>query len=112
MLQSDIPLKMTKVQWIFVRKLVSVFLNALLNLAVLNLTEAKMANKGSFSFVAMLVINPVIILFYQNCSMTPQSYAKTQVVQTRAIASEGVATKAVGPAAKKVCPQKKSPCAE
>lgn len=71
-----------------------------------------MANKGSFSFVAMLVINPVIILFYQNCSMTPQSYAKSQVVQTRALASEGVTTKVMNPIAKKVCPQKKAPCAE
>lgn len=70
-----------------------------------------MANKGSFSFVAMLVINPVIILFYQNCSMTPQSFAKSQVIQTRAIASESGPIKAqVGP--KMACPQKQAPCAE
>ncbi|MNS91444.1 hypothetical protein D3C72_1255370 [compost metagenome] len=34
-----------------------------------------MLNKGSFSFVAMLVINPIVILFYQNCSMAPVSHA-------------------------------------
>lgn len=71
-----------------------------------------MANKGSFSFVAMLVINPVIILFYQNCSMTPQSHAKSQIVQTRAIASESAPVKASVAPAKKACPQKKAPCAE
>ncbi|UXR64172.1 hypothetical protein EZJ49_13985 [Bdellovibrio bacteriovorus] len=42
-----------------------------------------MMNKGSFSFVAMLVINPVVILFYQNCSMAPISHAKnTNVITT------------------------------
>lgn len=49
-----------------------------------------MVNRGSFSFVAMLVINPIVILFYQNCSMTPISYAKdtpTPAV-TRSVASE------------------------
>jgi len=33
------------------------------------------ANKGSLSFVAMMVINPIVILFYQNFAMTPISYA-------------------------------------
>lgn len=49
-----------------------------------------MMNRGSFSFVAMLVINPIVILFYQNCSMTPVSYAKntTPSVVSREIASE------------------------
>lgn len=28
-------------------------------------------NRGSFSFVALLVINPIVILFYQNCTMAP-----------------------------------------
>jgi hypothetical protein len=46
-------------------------------------------NKGGFSFVAMLVINPVVILFYQNCSMAPVSYAakKTPPAVERQIAS-------------------------
>lgn len=39
-------------------------------------------NRGSFSFVALLVINPILILFYQNCSLTPFSQ-KTQVYQTQ-----------------------------
>jgi hypothetical protein len=34
-----------------------------------------MVSRGGFSFVAMLVINPIVILFYQNCSMTPVSQA-------------------------------------
>lgn len=49
-----------------------------------------MAIKGGFSFVAMLVINPVVILFYQNCSMAPISYAAKKAPPTieRQIASE------------------------
>lgn len=50
-----------------------------------------MMNKGGFSFVAMLVINPVVILFYQNCSMSPVSHAKNYTpsqVLTRQVASE------------------------
>ena len=52
-----------------------------------------MVQKGGFSFVAMLVINPVVILFYQNCSMAPISHAsKTAEVKkpaiSRSIASE------------------------
>ncbi|MFN8943549.1 MAG: hypothetical protein ACK5WZ_02900 [Pseudobdellovibrionaceae bacterium] len=30
-------------------------------------------NRGSFSFVALLVINPILIIFYQNCSIVPLS---------------------------------------
>ena len=50
-----------------------------------------MVNKGGFSFVALLVINPVVILFYQNCSMAPVSYAAKKAPPTveRHIASEG-----------------------
>ncbi|WII72492.1 hypothetical protein QJS83_01240 [Bdellovibrio sp. 22V] len=50
-----------------------------------------MVNRGGFSFVAMLVINPIVILFYQNCSMSPISYAKNTTppaVATRSVASE------------------------
>ena len=49
-----------------------------------------MVNRGGFSFVAMLVINPIVILFYQNCSMAPVSYAKNVPSTTisRQIASE------------------------
>lgn len=31
--------------------------------------------RGGISFVALLVVNPVIILFYQNCSMVPSHMA-------------------------------------
>lgn len=50
-------------------------------------------NKGSFSFVAMLVVNPIVILFYQNCSMTPVSYAKNSSppAAIRSVASEAPA---------------------
>lgn len=48
-------------------------------------------NRGGFSFVAMLVINPIVILFYQNCSMSPVSYAKNS---TPAVVSRGVASEA------------------
>lgn len=51
-----------------------------------------MVNRGGFSFVAMLVINPIVILFYQNCSMSPISQAKNLTpipsVVSRQIASE------------------------
>lgn len=50
-----------------------------------------MMNKGGFSFVAMLVINPIVILFYQNCSLSPVSHAKNATTPhsiTRQVASE------------------------
>ncbi|MEK2689092.1 hypothetical protein [Bdellovibrio sp. GT3] len=71
-----------------------------------------MVNKGSFSFVAMLVINPVVILFYQNCSMTPVSHAQNSPPATvsRQIASEAKPEIAkldtVCDEAKKECPRK------
>jgi hypothetical protein len=71
-----------------------------------------MIGKGSFSFVAMLVINPIVILFYQNCSMSPISHAenKPQPTIVRAVASESSATlykeaKAECVDSKKVCPR-------
>jgi hypothetical protein len=48
-----------------------------------------MVNRGGFSFVAMLVINPIVILFYQNCSMTPISHAQNNPpASIRQIASD------------------------
>jgi hypothetical protein len=71
-----------------------------------------MPGKGSFSFVAMLVINPIVIIFYQNCSMSPISLAenKPRPEIVRAVASEGTATpyKEVPVScddSKKVCPR-------
>ncbi|WP_374075792.1 hypothetical protein [Bdellovibrio bacteriovorus] len=71
-----------------------------------------MMNRGSFSFVAMLVINPIVILFYQNCSMTPISYAKntTPAVVSRQIASE--AKPVVADIKKPACPEDKKECAK
>jgi hypothetical protein len=49
-----------------------------------------MFDRGGFSFVAMLVINPIVILFYQNCSMAPVSMAKDNrpTFVSRSVASE------------------------
>ena len=69
-----------------------------------------MMNKGSFSFVAMLVINPVVILFYQNCSMAPISHAKnttTVPAITRQVASEA---KPVVADIKPICKDDKKEC--
>jgi hypothetical protein len=68
-----------------------------------------MVNKGGFSFVAMLVINPVVILFYQNCSMAPISHAKntTPVVVERQVASEA---KPVIAEVKPLCDESKKEC--
>lgn len=68
-----------------------------------------MVNKGGFSFVAMLVINPVVILFYQNCSMTPISHAQNAPPKpiVRQVASEA---KPVIAEVKPVCNETKKEC--
>jgi hypothetical protein len=57
-----------------------------------------MLEKGSFSFVALLVINPMLILMFQNCSFAPiaqSSVAKSSVAaQSRTISSVGIMDKA------------------
>lgn len=69
-----------------------------------------MINKGGFSFVAMLVINPIVILFYQNCSMTPISHAENKPRPTivRAVASETTPT--LYKEAKATCMDDKKEC--
>ncbi len=71
-----------------------------------------MVNRGGFSFIAMVVINPIVILFYQNCSMTPISHAN--VTQPKASISEVVAVKsksrAVASTSEVTCPDSKTPC--
>jgi hypothetical protein len=37
--------------------------------------NGKKFERGEISFLFLWVVNPLIILFYQNCSMTQQSYA-------------------------------------
>ncbi len=74
-----------------------------------------MVSRGSFSFVAMLVINPVVILFYQNCSMTPVSHASNGPVKQPAAIERQVASTAKAevidlkdtqcPSEKKECPR-------
>lgn len=67
-------------------------------------------NRGSFSFVAMLVVNPVLIIFFQNCSMSPISYAqnKTPGVVSRQVASE--AKPVVADVKKESCAEGEKPC--
>lgn len=46
--------------------------------------------KSGYSFLTMLVINPVLILLYQQCSMIPASYASKEpqaLSQKRELAS-------------------------
>lgn len=68
-----------------------------------------MINRGGFSFVAMLVINPVVILFYQNCSMAPISQAKNSPppIVLRQVASQD---KPVIAKIKPSCPENKKEC--
>lgn len=59
-----------------------------------------MANKGSISFVAMMVINPIVILFYQNFAMSSMSYAARPpepAAVTRQVASVTAEDEAVVP---------------
>lgn len=44
-------------------------------------------SRGSFSFVALLVINPIVILFYQNCSMAPLGENRDHYTQQSRIAT-------------------------
>lgn len=67
-----------------------------------------MVNRGGFSFVAMLVINPIVILFYQNCSMTPVSHANNKPpASIRQIASE---SQPIAIQFKPGCQDDKQPC--
>ena len=68
-----------------------------------------MARRGSFSLIAMVVINPMVILFYQNCSMIPARTAQAQdsapVVREVSSIKEQVYTPPLS------CHRKKGPCA-
>ncbi|QDK39195.1 hypothetical protein [Bdellovibrio sp. NC01] len=68
-----------------------------------------MINRGGFSFVAMLVINPIVILFYQNCSMAPVSQAKNITPAIRQVASE---SKPVVATIKPACEENKKDCSK
>jgi len=50
-----------------------------------------MLERGGFSFVALLVINPIAILLYQNCSLLPVTHSEVAsrelISQKRAISS-------------------------
>lgn len=68
--------------------------------------------RGGIGYVVMMVLNPIIILFYQNCSVVPSA-------STRAIASEktsvtkaqrGPASISVASSNLKDCPSQFSAC--
>lgn len=71
-----------------------------------------MVHRGSFNLAVMLIINPFVILFYQNCTMAPNSYASrpTQTIQ-RQISSVQEETK-IEKKAEKPCNPHISQCAE
>jgi len=69
-----------------------------------------MVNKGGFSFVAMLVINPIVILFYQNCSMAPVSYAKNTTPKPAVVRQVASEAKPVVANVKAVCTDQKDKC--
>ena len=50
-----------------------------------------MFERGGFSFVALLVINPIVILLFQNCALIPETQseavAKSMILQKRSISS-------------------------
>lgn len=54
-----------------------------------------MFERGGFSFVALLVINPIVILLFQNCALIPEtqseSVAKSMSTQQRSISSVSAA---------------------
>lgn len=69
-----------------------------------------MVNKGGFSFVAMLVINPIVILFYQNCSMAPVSYAKNTTPKPAVVRQVASEAKPVVATIKSACVEQKDHC--
>lgn len=44
--------------------------------------------RGSVSYVTMMVLNPIIILFYQNCSVVPVDRAMAQEPAKPAVKAE------------------------
>lgn len=51
-----------------------------------------MMKRGGASFAILFIINPIVILFYQNCSVVPvhsknQAIQEAQVRSTRQVAS-------------------------
>lgn len=57
-----------------------------------------MLERGGFSFVALLVINPIAILLYQNCTFLPVAHSeltsRDTLTPSRSISSVGTPQKA------------------
>jgi hypothetical protein len=45
-----------------------------------------MLERGEISFVVLWILNPIVILFYQNCSYTPPERAEAATMMPAAIA--------------------------
>lgn len=45
-----------------------------------------MLERGEISFVVLWILNPIVILFYQNCSYTPPERAEAEAMVPAAIA--------------------------
>jgi hypothetical protein len=56
-----------------------------------------MLERRGFGFLALLIINPLVILLYQNCSLTPVTKSEVaeqiSLTQKRAISSMGTPQK-------------------
>jgi len=56
-----------------------------------------MLERGGFSFIALLVINPIVILLYQNCSLSPVTHSEVAsrqlITQKRTMSSVGTPEK-------------------
>lgn len=75
--------------------------------------------RGRVSYVTLMVLNPIIILFYQNCSVVPASASRAQAHSppvaefSRAPASVGSSMLAVSaPSLGTSCDQRLAPCPE
>lgn len=71
-----------------------------------------MMSRGTFSFVTMLVINPVVILFYQNCSMVPSSVASQPPVirEVASVKADTAVAKEEVKTPPKACQNEKGAC--
>lgn len=63
--------------------------------------------RGGLSYVTMLVVNPIIILFYQNCSVIPSDSLARMRSPMSVAHAEGVA-----PSPLKACVSYKTACPE
>lgn len=74
-----------------------------------------MARRGSISFTVLMVLNPIMILLFQNCSYVPvksaaiESAPQSSVTHEKSILQRGVASESETPVS---CKYVKKSCAE